>query len=382
MTSRERLLTAIRHEKPDRVPVSPFGLGRVAPDSDMGRRLVTECDCFIEIGLGGGDPILGTAVQVTTEEQGDLTTYTYHTPAGELTRRHWRTSVTSATVEFPLKTAADIEKVLSVPYEAPEPDVTAFLKRKKALGEEALAMSGEGDAICFPATWFSPEDFCLCWADDPAAMENMVAVAAERLNRWVDKACAAGVDAWRIVGGEYASVQLGPEAFRRLVVNYDREMVDIIHRHGGIAYFHNHGPIMRVLEDLASIGVDAADPFEAPPWGDCDLRAAMERIGDRVCLVGNLDDMEIVEKRSREEVQEIARERLEAAGPRSFCLGGTASGTYTEKGAENFIAMVEVAAEYARSRRSTGLHSRTFRQTCPTGTPACHPSEAQPECQG
>jgi hypothetical protein len=28
-------------------------------------------------------------------------------------------------------------------------------------------------------------------------------------------------------------------------------------------------------------GFDAADPFEAPPWGDCDLRGAMERVGDR-----------------------------------------------------------------------------------------------------
>ena len=158
------------------------------------------------------------------------------------------------------------------------------------------------------------------------------------------------MDAWRIVGGEYASVQLGQHAFRTLVVQYDRQVVDIMHHHGAVAYCHNHGPVMNYLDDLADIGIDAADPFEAPPWGDCDLRAAMERIGDRVCLVGNLDDMEIIEKRRRREVQEVARERLEAAGPRSFCLGGTASGTYTEKGAENFIAMVEVAEDYVRRR--------------------------------
>jgi Uroporphyrinogen decarboxylase (URO-D) len=348
MTSRKRMLTAIRHEEPDRVPVSPFGLGHVPRDSDMGRRLVAACDCFIETGLGGGDPILGTAVQVSSMQENGVTTYTYHTPAGDLVLRHRRTSVTSATTEFPLKTPGDIEKVLSIPYQAPEPDVSAFLETRKALGEDALAMSGLGDAICFPATWFSPEDFCLCWADDPEAMEHMVSVAAERLNQWVEKACQKGVDAWRIVGGEYASVQLGPQAFRTLVVKYDSPLVEIMHHYGAVAYFHNHGPTMRYLDDFAAIGFDAADPFEAPPWGDCDLRAAMERIGDRVCLVGNLDDMEIIDKRSRKEVQEIARERLEAAGPRSFCLGGTASGTYTEKGAENFVAMVEVAEDYAR----------------------------------
>jgi len=35
-------------------------------------------------------------------------------------------------------------------------------------------------------------------------------------------------------------------------------------------------------------------------------------------------------------------------GPDGYCLGGTASGTYTEKAARNFIALVRVAEEMAR----------------------------------
>jgi hypothetical protein len=350
MTSRQRILAAFGHAEPDRVPVSPFGLGHLGYGTEAANRLIALTDPFIDGPVGGGDPILGTAVEASRAQDGDATIVTYHAPAGDLTMRHRRTSVTSATVEFPLKTAEDIDKILSIPYVAPEPDAAPFLQRRAEIGEEAMVLAGLGDAICFPATFFSPEDFCLVWADAPDALEHMVSVAAERLNRWVDRASAAGVDGWRIVGGEYASVQLGPEAFRRLVVKYDRQLVDIMRHRGAVSYFHNHGPVMRYLDDFAAIGFDAADPFEAPPWGDCDLRATLERIGDRVCVVGNLDDMEIVEKRRRAEVQAVARERLEAAGPRSFCLGGTASGTYAEKGAENFIALVEVAEDYARSR--------------------------------
>ncbi len=349
MTSRERILAAIHCQQPDRVPVSPFGLGHLDPNGEPARRLIALTDPFIEAAVSGGNPVLGASADVTTEQQGNVTITTYHTPAGDLVSRYKRTKMTGAQVDFPLKTTADMEKLLSIPYEAPEPDVSAFLARKDEIGEEALVLAGVADAMCFPAEYFSPEDLCLAWADDPTAIEQMVAVAAERVNRWVEKACAAGVDAWRIIGGEYASVQLGPDAFRRLVVRYDTELVDIMHHYGAIAYFHNHGPMRNFLDDIAAIGVDALDPLEAPPWGDTDLRVAMERIGDRVCLVGNLDDMEVIEKLSRQEVQDIARERLEAAGPRAFCLGGTASGTYTEKGADNFIAMVEVAEDYARS---------------------------------
>ncbi len=349
MTSRERILAAMRCEEPDRVPVSPFGLSRLDRESAACKRLVALTDPFISGGVAGGNPILGNAADVTTVRDGNFSTTTYHTPAGDLTLRRQFTDITSATVEFPLKRPEDIEKVLSIPYEAPEPDVAPFFAEKARTGEDGLVLAGVGDAICWPADMFSPEDFCLCWADDPDAMEHMVSVAAKRLNAWVEKASAQGVDGWRLVGGEYASVQLGPEAFERLVIQFDREMCNIIHHHGGVAYFHNHGPSMDYLDQFAEVGFDAADPFEAPPWGDCDLKSAMEIIDNRYCVVGNLDDMEIIDKRRTDEVVEIARERLEAAGPRSFFLGGTASGTYTEKGAENFIAMVEVAKDYARA---------------------------------
>ena len=81
-----------------------------------------------------------------------------------------------------------------------------------------------------------------------------------------------------------------------------------------------------------------------------DLAEAKRRIGDRVCLVGNLDDMEVVETREVAEVKQMARACLEQAGPDGYLLGGTASGTYTERGARNFMALVEVAEEYGRSR--------------------------------
>jgi hypothetical protein len=57
--------------------------------------------------------------------------------------------------------------------------------------------------------------------------------------------------------------------------------------------------------------------------------------------------MEILESLDQETVKDMARKCIEAAGPDSYVLGGTASGTYTEKAARNFIALVDVAKEYA-----------------------------------
>jgi len=346
MTSRERLLTAIRCEEPDRVPVAPFGLGHLDPDGPVAAELIARTDPFITAGLGG-NPLSGAAIDTESYQEGSDTVTITHTPGGDLIQRYRRTDITGYTVEFPCNNADDVEKYLAIPFIPSEPQVDGFLDRKEEIGEEGLVLAGIPDAICLPATILSPEDMCLLWMDAPDLMQRMVAIAAGRLNAFVESACRQGVDAFRIVGGEYATEQLGPKGFKALVTPYDTELVAIIHRYSGIAYYHNHGYVDRFLEDFAELGIDALDPLEVPPYGNVDLADARKRIGDRVCLVGGLDDMEVVESLDEDAVRERGRKCLEAAGPDGYCLAGTASGTYTEKAARNFIALVEVAEEFA-----------------------------------
>ena len=349
MTSRGRLLAAMRFEKVDRAPVASFGLGKLDPNSPIAMELISRIDPFIEVHVPG-DIYYGASCEHEARTEGDVTTVISRTPLGELTQRTQVTPITSARTEFPIKTVEDAERYLSVDYVAPEVDISAFLARKAQIGEEGFVLAGVPDAVALPATLLSPTDFCLWWADYPDLMLKLANLFSARVNDWVDSLCRAGVDGFRIIGGEYASVQLGPSGFDALVLEQDRELVDIIHAHGGIAYYHNHGPVMRFMTRFAQIGMDALDPLEAPPWGDADLRRARELCGDKVAFVGNLDDMEILEKLPFEAIEPIARERLEAAGDRGFILGGTASGIWTEKAARSFIRLVDVAESFAAGR--------------------------------
>lgn len=348
MTSRERLMVAFQCGTPDRVPVAPQGFGRIQRDSPMGRALMEKTDITV-YARGGVDPFIGNSFSVETRTEGDITVTVYRSPKGDFQRITRRTKITSACVDFPCKTPDDVERLLSVPYVPPTQEqvkeaARRFIAEKDWLGEEGMVMYQLGDAICFPATWLSPEDFCLLWADAPDLMAEMVKIANERLLLFVDELCRLGVDAFRIIGGEYASTQLGPKAFQQLVVGYDRELVKVIHEHGALAYFHNHGPIMGYLEMIASIGVDAIDPLEAPPWGDCDIAEAKSLLKGKVCLVGNLDDMEVLDKKPTDEIVAMGKRLVESAGRDGFVLSGTASGTYGEKAAQNFIALAEAMA--------------------------------------
>jgi len=346
MTSRERLLCAIAHEKPDRVPVGPFGLGHLNSNSDIAKELIAKTDPFIGGGVGG-NAFMGELVKAESKQEENDTITTIFTPKGNLTQRYRRTDITGYTIEFPCKTAEDVEKYMSIPFKPSEPNADGFLARKKEIGEDGLVLAGIGDAICVPATILSPMDMCLLWADEPDLMIEVVATISERLLEFVEKACKLGVDGFRVVGGEYASEQLGPKGFRAVVTPFDTELSRVIHKYGGIVYYHNHGDVDDFLEDFADLEIDALDPLEVPPYGNVDLADASRRISDKVCLVGGLDDMEVLESLDMETVKQMGRECIEKAGTKSYVLGGTASGTYTEKAARNFIALVDVAKEFA-----------------------------------
>lgn len=345
MTSRERLLCAFERGKPDRVPVGPFGFGHVNPDSEIGLELVKRTDFIQSIAGAGG--FLGAAAKSESTTEGNRTTTVLHTPKGDLTSIYQRTEITGAQVKFACKDADDVEKLLSVPYEPPAIDASSFLQWKDRIGDEGIVLFGFADAICTPAQFFSPEDFSLLWVDAPDAFMALIDAANERVCEQADRCCKAGIDAFRLLGGEYASTQLGPAAYRQTVTEPDRKVTDIMHSHGATVYYHNHGPTMKYLELLADIGMDACDCFEAPPWGDFDFPEAKKRIGDRICFVGNLDDMEVIDKLPEAKVLEMARERIIESEGWGFVLGGTASGTYTERAARNFMAMADLAAQMA-----------------------------------
>ena len=349
MTSRERLLTAIHRGTPDRVPIGPYTLGRLDFDAPFTREFIRAVDPLVDTGCGG-NMIWGQSApfeKLPLEHVRDqvVEVIVLHTPKGNLLRKTRRTKIMTSQTEFFCKTPEDAEKVLSVPFTPPSFNLKEYFRQRESVGDEGLVLIGIPDGICWVAELYSPEDFSMLWIDAPDVMRKLVRTAADRINAATEELAKSGVEAFRIVGGEYASVQLGPTAFEELVVEPDAELCDIIRKNGAVSYFHNHGPVTRYYDAFRRIGMDALDPLEAPPWGDCDLAEAKRRIGSDICMVGNLDDMEILEKLPWEEIEPIARERLSAGGPDAFIFGGTASGTYTEIGARNFMRLVPLAEE-------------------------------------
>jgi len=342
MTSRERMLAALRHEEPDRVPVAPWGLGHLPPDGRLAAELIARTDPWLEV-PAGCNIVGGAAFPCEVRREGDRAIQIVHAPGRDLRAVRTTTAQTTATTEHLCKSVEDVEALLAIPWVRPRIDVEAFLAHRARVGEMGLAVMGIENGLCYPNDMLGTELASYLWASQPEVIARLVQVAAERTYMLLDEACAAGVDCVRIIGGEYATQLMGPAAWESLIVPHDTRLVEMIHAHGAIAHYHNHGNMRRFLERIADLGIDSLDPVEQPPYGDMDMAEAYQQVGAQVCLVGGLDDMEILETRPLDEVRRRGADLIERVGRRGWMLGGTSSGIYTERAARAFIALAEVA---------------------------------------
>ena len=141
---------------------------------------------------------------------------------------------------------------------------------------------------------------------------------------------------------------MAPDLFRRFVVPYVAEMVELIHSKGARARVHCHGKMRHVLEMIAQTGADGIDPCEEPPDGDITLEEVKRQVGDRMCLFGSVQ-LKMLEHGSKAQIEEVVRRNMAAAkAGGGYIIMPTAAPINTPLAAkteENYFHYIDTALE-------------------------------------
>ena len=133
---------------------------------------------------------------------------------------------------------------------------------------------------------------------------------------------------------------LAPEAYRAFALPYTRQIVEALRPEGVpiILYVNGGGAL---LEQMADSGVDVVSLDWRVPIQD-----AKKRIGDRVCLQGNLDPCVLYGPSSliRQEVKKI----LEGFGPGTGHIFNLGHGILPDTPVGSAVAMVEAVHEESK----------------------------------
>jgi uroporphyrinogen decarboxylase len=105
---------------------------------------------------------------------------------------------------------------------------------------------------------------------------------------------------------------LNPRMMRELYSDAFHRITETAHSLGMKIVVHSCGNVIPLLEWFAECGFDGVHALE--PTAGVTLAAAKELVGDRLCLVGNIDITHILVDADREEVFEAVRTSIEAAG--------------------------------------------------------------------
>ena len=367
MTSKERLMAAINLEQPDRVPVKIWGVGpetkaRHPSFQPIIDAAIEKTDLVASWGMGGGIFMSATEeVETTVEEcpsridEFEERVTIHVTPRGPLTTVHVfnREGKPGYTMEYLIETEEDAEKFLSIPYVPIEGDLSSYFEKEKELGDRGIIIVGMGsDPMYQINSLMGSATFALWSVEKRSLLLTLIETMFQRCRDYVEYQLKGGVGpVFGYVGPELCIPPLqSPADFDEFVVQFDSQLNGLVHDYGGKVWVHSHGRMDAVLEKFVELGCDCLNPIEPPPMGDVTLAEAKRRVGDRLCLEGNIEKGDLY-RAEPGVIRAQVRQAIEQAAPGGGLILCPTAGIQewpvcSDRTRDNFLDFIEAGLEY------------------------------------
>jgi len=138
---------------------------------------------------------------------------------------------------------------------------------------------------------------------------------------------------------------MNPAIYRRLIKPYHARMVQTVKRFGKPLLLHSCGSVAPFIPDLIEIGFDALNPVQVSAKGMDSARLKKE-YGRNITFWGGIDTQRVLPRGTPAEVREEVRKRIADLGPGGGYILGAVHNIQAEVPAENILAMIEAAKEF------------------------------------
>ncbi len=366
MTSRERLLAAMRCQPVDRVPIYIRGLfvyneERIKEKDDSFKPLIEAVKeyadyyewwpyatywerFFVTHGIKSKEE----EICLSDKPKKWIYRTTIFTPKGELVREYTRVENQPGYItKHLIQNEEDVEKVKSIPYQPLKPDVSTFFDYEKRIGDKGFVMTGISDAIQRVSELLGSELLCIWSIEKRKIILELLDIFTERIKELVNYFFSQGVGpVFDAIGPEQVLPPLhSPKDFEDFVVHYDKKIIKLVQEKGGIFHLHSHGKLKAVLEKFAEMGPNCLHPLEAPPMGDVTLTEGRKVLGNNVCIEGNIQIGDIFTEEPALFRKRVKRTIEEGKKIGNFILCPTASPylpVLTETALSNYLSMLEI----------------------------------------
>ncbi len=358
MTPRERMLLALRREKPDRVPASvhqwqPYHLETYLGGMDA-------LAAFQHFGLDAAIAYMplrepdSPAWRIETREHTNDAGHRvrqrfYHTRGGTLSDTWEHRPHTAWLTEHLIKRPEDvdlIERYMPVPVL----DKPAVARERERVGDAGIlrgfVFGIQGGCWQDACELYGLTNLILAAKRTPDWVHHLLRVLNEKKLRFIEESLAGtAFDLIETGGGAGSSTCVSPEMHRTFCLPYDRAQHDALHAIGLPVVYHTCGGMMPILGDIVANGCDASETLTPPGMGgDARPTEIKQRIGDKVCLIGGLNQREVLDCGTRDEVRAEVFRLFAELGPGGGYIMSP-SDHFFETPPENLAAYAAAARE-------------------------------------
>ena len=317
MTSKERMMIALRRGKPDRLPVSvhqwqpyhlqthlggisalqafaKFGMdAQIQYFQDMGQFWATD-DCARFATPQWQDE----AKAIITVPERRVYHHTIHTPRGTLTYRTAGDRKTTWITEYLIKRDQDIELIerfMPVPVLDPVPVTRAHDEVGDAGILRGFVWGDQAGCWQHACCLMDVNELIFCCVDKPDWVHRLLGILLEKKMRFIESMKGAKFDLVETGGGAASSTVISPRLHEEFCLPYDRKMHDALHELGFLVTYHTCGGTVGLEELIAANGCDASETL-APPsiGGNQEPWEFARKMRGRVALIGGVDQFNVV----------------------------------------------------------------------------------------
>lgn len=378
MTSRERVLTAIHHEQPDRVPLvigvsnatgikmKPYKgikeiirvqapdnyiydwpeLGTAAIDEETMRRL--HCD------VRGVLDLEPEKVRNRNRERDPHSDCINSWGSGqiEITAGDWYPGV------HPLpeaRTVEDLDLYQGWPDMSDPTRIAHIRDASKRLAEENQYAILATPWLLFPferAHAMQGMEPFLNMALDPdfarALLERIAGCCKQLMGHFLEE-LGDNVDIIKIGDdlGTQKSLMISPKMYREILKPIHADFISFIKaRTKAKIFFHSCGDVAPLIDDFIEIGVDILNPIQTSSGSMSDLPSLKKRFGSNIVFCGGIDTHRVLPYGSIEEVRQEVRHVIQILGPGGGCMIGAVHTVMNDVPPKNVLAMVDAVEEF------------------------------------
>ena len=137
---------------------------------------------------------------------------------------------------------------------------------------------------------------------------------------------------------------ISADHFKAFVNHYNRQIVESAHQKGLKVVRHSDGNLWPILDVLLDTGYDGLNPLE--PQAGMEMKKVKDYCGDRICLLGNIDCVDLLPSGTPEQVEQAVIQTIEDGADGGGLIICSSNSLHPGVNPENCMAMFEAVRKH------------------------------------